>query len=184
MALNNRQQRFVDEYMVDFNATRAAIAAGYSVKTARGMGAENRTKPDIVAAIDARKVEIEADCQRRIMGRFEVLARLTEIAKGDIGDLLDANDDLENISIKRAKELNKSHLVKKVKVFTTVINHDGIETQTTSVDLELYSAHDALRDLGKAYALFTDNTKVSIKTEDLAKLTDDQLRRIAEGKQP
>lgn len=66
-ALTAKQQRFVEEYLVDLNATQAAIRAGYSVKTARAAGSENLTKPDIAAAITsaqqerATRVEIEAD---------------------------------------------------------------------------------------------------------------------------
>lgn len=51
MALTAKQERFVAEYLKDGNATRAAIAAGYSKNTARSTGAENLTKPDIAAAI-------------------------------------------------------------------------------------------------------------------------------------
>ncbi len=51
VGLTARQQRFVDEYLVDLNATQAAIRAGYSPKTARSVGSENLTKPDIKAAI-------------------------------------------------------------------------------------------------------------------------------------
>ena len=49
--LNARQQRFVDEYLVDLNATAAAIRAGYSQKTAGSIGQENLKKPEIAAAI-------------------------------------------------------------------------------------------------------------------------------------
>lgn len=52
-ALTARQQRFVDEYLVDLNATQAAIRAGYSEKTAGSIGHENLTKPEIAAAIQA-----------------------------------------------------------------------------------------------------------------------------------
>lgn len=43
--LTEKQQRFVDEYLIDLNATQAAIRAGYSVKTADAIGCENLTKP-------------------------------------------------------------------------------------------------------------------------------------------
>lgn len=49
--LSPKQERFVQEYLVDLNATKAAERAGYSKKTARVIGAENLTKPDIQAAI-------------------------------------------------------------------------------------------------------------------------------------
>lgn len=65
--LTAKQKRFVEEYLVDFNATKAAERAGYSKKTARFIGAENLTKPNIQAAIQeqiqarAARTEITAD---------------------------------------------------------------------------------------------------------------------------
>ena len=49
--LTPKQQRFVEEYLIDLNATQAAIRAGYSEKTAKSIGQENLTKPDIAKAI-------------------------------------------------------------------------------------------------------------------------------------
>lgn len=52
--LTDLQQRFVEEYPVDCNATQAAIRAGYSRDSARQMGSENLSKPYIRAAVDER----------------------------------------------------------------------------------------------------------------------------------
>jgi len=49
--LSPKQRRFVEEYLIDLNATQAAIRAGYSPDSARSIGCENLTKPDIEAAI-------------------------------------------------------------------------------------------------------------------------------------
>ena len=49
--LTQRQEKFCREYVVSYNATQAAIKAGYSEKTARSMGSENLTKPDILARV-------------------------------------------------------------------------------------------------------------------------------------
>ncbi|MDH1009989.1 terminase small subunit [Pseudomonas nicosulfuronedens] len=57
VALTDLQQRFVEEYLVDLNATQAAIRANYSEKTARQMGAENLSKPVIQAAIAAARLQ-------------------------------------------------------------------------------------------------------------------------------
>lgn len=51
MKLTPKQARFVEEYLVDLNATQAAIRAGYSEKTARAIGPENLQKPVVAAAI-------------------------------------------------------------------------------------------------------------------------------------
>jgi phage terminase small subunit len=55
--LNPKQQRFVDEYLIDLNATQAAIRAGYSEKTARSQGQRLLTHVDVAAAIEAGKAE-------------------------------------------------------------------------------------------------------------------------------
>ncbi len=55
--LTAKQERFVDEYLVDLNATQAAIRAGYSKNSARQMGAENLSKPYIAAAVAKAKRE-------------------------------------------------------------------------------------------------------------------------------
>lgn len=52
--LRPKQQRFIDEYLIDLNATQAAIRAGYSEKTACSIGEENLRKPDIKQAIQER----------------------------------------------------------------------------------------------------------------------------------
>jgi phage terminase small subunit len=56
--MNARQRRFVDEYLVSLNATKAAIAAGYSEKTARSLGQRLLTNADISAAIATGQAEI------------------------------------------------------------------------------------------------------------------------------
>lgn len=69
--LTDKQMRFVTEYLVDSNATQAAIRAGYSVKTAGQVGNENIKKPEIQAAIRvgqqviAEETETEAEWIRR-----------------------------------------------------------------------------------------------------------------------
>lgn len=66
-ALTPKQQRFVDEYLIDGNGTQAAIRAGYSEKTAYSIANENLSKPEIAAAIQsamderAKRTQIDAD---------------------------------------------------------------------------------------------------------------------------
>ena len=60
MKLTVKQKLFADEYIKSGNASEAAIKAGYSVRTARSVGAENLTKPYIKAYIDTKMAEIES----------------------------------------------------------------------------------------------------------------------------
>ena len=53
MSLTPKQERFVAEYLIDLNATQAAIRAGYSEKTAQMIGSENLAKPMVAAAVAA-----------------------------------------------------------------------------------------------------------------------------------
>ncbi len=55
--LTPKQQRFIDEYLIDLNATQSAIRAGYSPRTARAIACENLAKPDIQEAIAKAKIE-------------------------------------------------------------------------------------------------------------------------------
>lgn len=78
--LTDKQKKFADAYIEEPNATKAAISAGYSHTTARSIGAENLTKPDIKKYIDERMAEIASD---RIMDATEAVELLTRIARGE-----------------------------------------------------------------------------------------------------
>ena len=56
--LNHRQQRFVEEFIVDLNCTQAAVRAGYSVKTAKQIGSRLLTHVDVALAIEKKKAEL------------------------------------------------------------------------------------------------------------------------------
>lgn len=78
MALNDKQRRFVDEYLVDSNATQAAIRAGYSAKTAGSQGHDLLKHPEISQAIQEGQ---EALSNRATMTAADVIERLAEIAR-------------------------------------------------------------------------------------------------------
>lgn len=59
--LTDKQKRFADEYLIDLNATQAAIRAGYSEKTARSIAQENLTKPDIQAYLAEKQKKLEEE---------------------------------------------------------------------------------------------------------------------------
>jgi phage terminase small subunit len=70
-ALTNRQALFIAEYLKDFNATKAAIRSGYSRKTARSIGSELLTNPDIdrilKGKLAAKLAEVEASPDRILL---------------------------------------------------------------------------------------------------------------------
>lgn len=75
--LTDKQERFVQEYIIDLNATQAAIRAGYSKKTARQIGTENLSKPYILARIQEAKDERAEKLQ---LDAYWVLKRLKDIS--------------------------------------------------------------------------------------------------------
>lgn len=155
MALDNPQhQLFVDKYIeLGFNATRAAMAAKYSRKTARQQASRLLTNVDIKAAIEQRLGELT-------MGRNEVLARLADHARGDMRDFI-------GLSTNQLKKHPNGNLIKKVKrTVTTTAKDDKVETEE-KIELELYDAQTALVQLGRHHGLFLDKTDLTSNGEKI-----------------
>ena len=72
--LTQKQQRFVDEYIISGNATQAAIKAGYSKRSAQQTGAENLLKPVIKSELDRRNAEIKSAKTADMQEAMEYLA--------------------------------------------------------------------------------------------------------------
>lgn len=111
MKLTAKQQMFVKEYLVDLNATQAAIRAGYSAKTARQIGEENLSKPDVAAAV---KVEMDKRAQKTEITAEEVLKSIKRIAA-----LAEASEEYGPAL--KGQELLGKHL----KLFVDKIEHSG-----------------------------------------------------------
>jgi phage terminase small subunit len=79
--LTTKQKVFCDEYIKSGNAKEAAIKAGYSPKTAKSIGQENLTKPDLKAYIDAKMAEIES---HKIADAKEVLEFYTKVLRDEV----------------------------------------------------------------------------------------------------
>lgn len=75
-----KQKRFCDEYLIDLNATQAAIRSGYSKKTAYSIGNENLMKPELKKYIEERMAEKESQL---IADQDEVLKYLTSVMRGE-----------------------------------------------------------------------------------------------------
>ena len=95
MPLTAKQQQFVEQYLIDLNATQAAIRAGYSKDWARQIAAENMSKPVIVDAIAEAKAKRSAETG---VDSAWVLKRLALEAEADLADLYDENGNLKAVS--------------------------------------------------------------------------------------
>lgn len=86
MALTPKQQRFVEEYVIDRNASAAARRAGYSVRTAGSIGDENLKKPEIADAIAEKTAALSKAAQ---LSAEDVWREWGNLARSDIGDIID-----------------------------------------------------------------------------------------------
>jgi hypothetical protein len=145
--LSPQHKTFADAYLGEagFNTTKAAKIAGFKgdSNTLKVTGFHLVRRPDIRRYIDQRLAAYGLSAN-------EVLARLAEIARGSVEDVLDGNG---KFNYKAAKKAGTLSLIKKLK-FT-----DG------GIEFELHSAHDALRDIGKYHKMFTDNVQHSGEVE-------------------
>lgn len=78
--MTDKQKRFCDEYLIDCNATQAAIRAGYSPKTAYSIGEENLKKPELKTYIDERLEQLHSE---KTADAQEVLEYLTSVMRGE-----------------------------------------------------------------------------------------------------
>ena len=159
MPLSLKQEMFVEAYLQTFNATKAALAAGYSSNSARQQGSRLLSYAHITSRIRERM-------EQESMRSAEVLYHLTQIARGDMDDLLDSNG---NLDLDKARELGKTNLIRRVKNRAISTEQSDIsETET-----EGYDRVRALELLGKAYRLFTDKTEVENSGEVTIRYVDD-----------
>lgn len=110
MALSEKQRRFVDEYLIDLNATQAAIRAGYSEKTANEQGAQNLAKLSIKSEIEKR---INDRKQRTEITQDKVLNDIELIKLDAMRTKIDANGNTEMLNHSaalKACELQGKHL--------------------------------------------------------------------------
>ena len=130
--LTAKQKRFCDEYLIDLNATQAAIRAGYSKKTAYAIGNENLNKPDLKKYIEERMAEKEKSL---IADQDEVLKYLTAVLRGES---VSEEIVVENIG----DFMSKARTMKK---------EPSEKDKLKAAEL-----------LGKRYSLFKDNMKLDV----------------------
>ena len=93
--LTDKQQRFVEEYLIDLNATQAAIRAGYSSRTADSQAVQLLRKTQVQEAIAAGKQERS---EKTAIDATYVLNRLIEIDQMDVLDIMDDDGNMLPVS--------------------------------------------------------------------------------------
>ncbi|MGY2438571.1 terminase small subunit [Pseudomonas sp. SDO52101_S400] len=160
MALTPKQQRFVDEYLIDLNATQAAIRAGYSKKTA-----------DQQASRLLTNVKVRAELSRSMSAREERTAITQDYVLFGIVEVIERCRQVSPVLDRSGEQI-------------------FVETPTGSIaPAYAFDAKNVLKGfelLGKHLKLFTERHELSgpdggpIKTvsADLGKLTDEQLEQL------
>lgn len=169
MALSEKQERFVKEYLIDMNATQAAIRAGYSPKTANEQGARMLTKVSIRVRVDqliaeqSRRTGITAD---------RVVRELARVAFVNVPDVVDtetarvlpsaSRDDTAAIASVRVKESSGD-------------SGDSVEREVKFAD-----KLKALELLGKHLGMFAGNKDVAgslDKLDQIMKSMDEGMKK-------
>lgn len=147
MKLTDKQKRFCEEYLIDCNATQAAIRAGYSERTAKSIGAENLTKPDLQNYIAELMNEVKKDT---IADATEIMEYFTAVMRREYK---------ENVVVTTVEEIS-----------TYVSDENGIPRKQTikkespqiiEIPARLVDANKAAELLGKRYGMFTEKQQVS-----------------------
>lgn len=149
--LTAKQKKFIDEYMIDLNATQAAIRAGYSPASAGSIGSENLKKPEIASRVRAR----EAERSKRVgINADRVLDELGKLAFVNPTDLIDpeTGDIRSDISPEDAAAIAS---VKTRKIATE-------EGTGTEKEIRLTDKLRALELCGKHLGMFKDNADVNV----------------------
>ena len=149
--LTEKQQRFVDEYLIDLNATQAAIRAGYSVKNADKIGSELLGKTRVAEAISEKM----ADRSKRTgVNQDRVVLELAKIAFVNAADLIDP----KNATIKDGATFDDTAAIQSVKVKTI----PGKNGERVEREIRLNDKLKALELLGKHLGMWDDRLDVSL----------------------
>ena len=142
--ITDRQKLFVAEYALEQNASRAAVLAGYSKKTARHIGAENLTKPYIKEMIavrmSQRSSELARNAAERMVTKERWLEEIEKIAFSNLADYMKIDDSSgqPRLKVQVTPEFANGAVRK-------------ISETANGISLELHDKVAALALLGKAY---------------------------------
>ena len=177
--MNDKQRRFAEEYIIDLNATQAAIRAGYSPRTAGAMGFDLLKNPEIQAVICKAQ---DARAERTHITQDRVLQEIARLAFFDPRKLYD-----EQGNIKPIHELDDdtAACIGGLDVLTTSRVEDGKEGEPVVVISEvtkkfkIWDKNSALEKAGKHLKLFTDVSEVKLTMDELPKKLEEARKRVA-----
>ncbi len=157
--MTTRQKKFCNEYLIDLNATQAAIRAGYSVDSAKVIGCENLTKPNVKSYLDRRMAKREI---RTEISQDKVLNELAKIGFANIDDyvVVDSSSGYDKVIIKDTKDIPND----KISAISS------IKQGANGVEVKLHDKVRALENIGRHLGMFKDKLEISGTNEIQVKL--------------
>lgn len=167
--MTKKQKRFIEEYLIDLNATQAAIRAGYSPDTAKAIGSENLTKPDIRTHIDRAM----ADRSKRTgVNADRVLQELAKIGFADVTDFVTIEG--HSVKVKTTDQMPRDKLGAIA----------GIKEGANGIEIKLNDKEKALELIGRHLGMWNDKVELSgeVKTNNPYEgLTTEELKKLIHG---
>lgn len=176
MALNAKQERFVAEYLIDLNATQAAVRSGYSARTAYSIGQRLLKHVEVDAAIASAQTERS---QRTEITADQVLRELAKVGFANLSDVTDWGTkevafgyDGDGKKL-RPEDIGEAALVQYVEApFVTPINRDDLPPEIRAAvsevslgrdgfKIKMHDKNSALVQLGRHLGLFNDKLALS-----------------------
>ena len=148
--LTEKQQRFVEEYLIDLNATQAAIRAGYSVKTANEQGCQNLAKLNISQAISERMAERS---KRTGVNQDRVVQELAKVAFIKMTDVVGPNGKIKDTASEDDLSCIESIKYK---------HSDTYSGYSVEMEVKIASKLKALELLGKHLGMWNDKLDVNV----------------------
>lgn len=185
--LTEKQKMFVVEYLVDLNATQAAIRAGYSEKTAYRTGADNLKKPQIQAAI---REQLEAREARTLITADRVLKEYAKLAFSDITDYLEVITERVVVDWDVNPETGEKVPIWEIKQLIVLRDTKDIPRDKLAaiqcikhgrygLEFTLHDKKGALDSIGKHLGMFVEKREVNLSTNNpLEGLTTEELRQL------
>ncbi len=156
--MTDKQERFCQEYMVDLNATQAAIRAGYSEKTAESIGYQLLQK----TTVSKRIAQLQAAQSRRTgINADRVLRELAKVAFVDIGDVVDDTGALRQDITPEDRAAVASIKIK---------NSETDSGTSAEREVKLYDKLRALDLIGRHLGIFQDKLEITPNTGQLASI--------------
>lgn len=166
--LTDKQRRFCEEYVIDWNATRAAKVAGYSENTAQQIGSENLLKPVIQDYIE----EVQKDLSK--LTGVTAARNILELKKMAYTNMSDFKKGwMTEVEFEELSDDTKAALSEIQ--YTKMKNEEGFEK-----DIVKFKLHDKQKAIDMLNKMLGYNAPEKLQIEDAMLSEEDRLRRIAD----